>query len=594
MRKILICSYVLALSACAFASSQPGDASLKALPTAAQSAISSTLGRDSSLYAVHRITGGFQAENHNRRINWSFTSQGVQANSQGARWQMLLNAYGYGANLKPVAAVAPEANANRVEYKHGSLREWYLNGPAGLEQGFTLSERPADAGTAAEPLTVSLALSGNMRALANSAADAVTLTDAAGNRLRYAGLSAYDADGKELHSWLEVRGDQLLLHVADAGARYPLTIDPFINEAILTSTDDAFGFGVSVSSSGDTIVAGSGSAAYVFVKPSSGWTSATQAARLTASNGTILASVAISGNTIVAAPGFSYFSDTGYAFVFVKPATGWTDMTETAILTASDAPESYGASVGINGNVIAIGAVESGSVGSRDPSGSGPGAVYVYVRPSGGWTTTTETAKLTASDGVTGDDLGYSVAVGENTIVAGAPDNVVNGVFASGASYVFTKPTSGWASETQTAKLSVLNEGDAVAFGTSVAISGNTIVGGAFGGVWVYVEPAGGWTSTTQTAQLSDSSSYITTLGLSVSICNNVVVAGARAMADVFIEPTGGWTNMTQTSRLPSPNGKLDGNYGNGVNINGLTITVGFPALNETNGNQVFVWAPVG
>ena len=37
--------------------------------------------------------------------------------------------------------------ANRVVYRHGSLEEWYVNGPLGLEQGFTLGARPAGHGT---------------------------------------------------------------------------------------------------------------------------------------------------------------------------------------------------------------------------------------------------------------------------------------------------------------------------------------------------------------------------------------------------------------------------------------------------------------
>jgi hypothetical protein len=36
----------------------------------------------------------------------------------------------------------------QVHYRHGALDEWYLNGPAGLEQGFTLATAPAGAGGA--------------------------------------------------------------------------------------------------------------------------------------------------------------------------------------------------------------------------------------------------------------------------------------------------------------------------------------------------------------------------------------------------------------------------------------------------------------
>src|SRR5262249_37478102 len=49
------------------------------------------------------------------------------------------------------------------------------------------------------------------------------------------------------------------------------------------------------------------------------------------------------------------------------------------------------------------------------------GAAYVFEKPAAGWASASETAKLTASDGAAGDSLGTSVAVSGDTVVAGAP-----------------------------------------------------------------------------------------------------------------------------------------------------------------------------
>jgi hypothetical protein len=57
-------------------------------------------------------------------------------------WKMALCGYGYGVVLKPPKTVAPRAKLNRVEYDRGGLTEWYVNGPAGLEQGFTITKPP--------------------------------------------------------------------------------------------------------------------------------------------------------------------------------------------------------------------------------------------------------------------------------------------------------------------------------------------------------------------------------------------------------------------------------------------------------------------
>ncbi len=594
MKKLWIACSLLTLSLHALASSQPRAPRAEALPAAAQSALSARIGSDSSQYLVQTISGVLQTANQAGNLHFSFTRSGVETFTPGAHWQLQLNSYGYATGLKPVIAASPEAQRNRVEYQRGPITEWYANGPFGLEQGFTIRDRPAAPTQASQPLTLTLTLSGDMSA---TIADNALILTRGGERIQYTGLTAYDADGKELHSWLELHDNQLSIHVADKDARYPLVVDPFINNAILTSSDNAYAYGLSVSISGGTIVAGSQTAAYVYVKPASGWTSATQLARLTASDGTSLADVSISGNTIVAGAGFgnNQGSSTGEGLVFVKPATGWVDATETAVLTASDgtSASNLGSSVSINGNVIAVGANESNSVGSHfPPPDSGAGAVYVYVKPAGGWVSTTETAKLTSSDGVSGDNLGFSVAVGKGVIAAGAPNHDVNGGFVTGASYVFVEPAGGWASETEAAELSVLNEGNAISMGYSIAISGNTVLAGGYGGSWIYVQPSTGWTSMTQTATLTDSAPLVGPMGLSVSICNNIAVVGGRSMVDVYVEPTGGWTNMTQTWRLPPPNRKLDGNYGNGVAIQGLTIVIGFPQEGETEGNEVFVWGP--
>jgi hypothetical protein len=50
------------------------------------------------------------------------------------------------------------------------------------------------------------------------------------------------------------------------------------------------------------------------------------------------------------------------------------------------------------------------------------GSAYVFVKPAGGWANMTETAKLTASDGAANDFFGNSVAISGDTVVVGASD----------------------------------------------------------------------------------------------------------------------------------------------------------------------------
>jgi hypothetical protein len=184
-------------------------------------------------------------------------------------------------------------------------------------------------------------------------------------------------------------------------------------------------------------------AAYVFVKPRSGWADATQTAKLTASGGTTFdllgTSVAISGSTVVAgAPNATVGGNAGQgaAYVFVKPRSGWADATQTAKLTATGGgPEdTLGQSVAIDGDTVVAGA-------PSPPVAQFPdlGAVYVFVKPRSGWADATQTAKLTASDIKPGDNLGFPVAISGGTVVAGAPDATVTGNLFQGATYVFSR-----------------------------------------------------------------------------------------------------------------------------------------------------------
>jgi hypothetical protein len=182
-------------------------------------------------------------------------------------------------------------------------------------------------------------------------------------------------------------------------------------------------------------------------------------------------SVAISGNTVVAGRG----GDEA-AYVFVEPATGWSDMTQTAKLTSSDdgGYDDFGFSVAINGDAIAVGAIGA-TIGSNPDQG----AVYLFVQPATGWRNMTQTAKLTASDGTSHDEFGISVAISGETVVAGEYYNEITDP-PSGAAYVFVEPTTGWVNMTQTAELVPYDGAPGDEFGGSVAISSDTVVAGEY------------------------------------------------------------------------------------------------------------------
>jgi len=81
----------------------------------------------------------------------------------------------------------------RLEYRRGSVVEWYRNEPGRLEQGFTLPERPAG-GPIGQPLRLTLTIDSDLTAHVDAAEQAVTWVDANGLvGLKYHGLRVVDA-----------------------------------------------------------------------------------------------------------------------------------------------------------------------------------------------------------------------------------------------------------------------------------------------------------------------------------------------------------------------------------------------------------------
>jgi uncharacterized protein (DUF2345 family) len=297
-------------------------------------------------------------------------------------------------------------------------------------------------------------------------------------------------------------------------------------------------------------------------------------------------SIAINGNTVVVGDFDANIEEFGTVDVFVKPANGWSNMTQTATLTSSDSGAGFGTSVAISDNIIVVGAANTSNFSKQTT----PGAVYVFVKPAGGWKDMTETVKLTASDGISGDAFGNSVSISGNTIAVGA--FFVNNF--SGRVYVFTCTGGGCI---QAAELSASDSDGILDYlGCSVAISGNTVVAGSYGhnnfqgSAYVYVEPSGGWADMTETAELTTfNGKGSDDVGFSVAISGGTVVAGAPGAftgygaAYVYIEPPSGWASTGNfTAALGAPDAVQGDSFGESValNENAKGIAVGGPGAN--------------
>jgi photosystem II stability/assembly factor-like uncharacterized protein len=602
----------------------PAVDGLAALPAAARAVVAARLGAADRHFWARRVGAGATFSDPRAGIDVQLSRTGAVVRAGALSWSLGLRAVGRGSHLDHAAAASPTVGANHVTLRHAeAVQERYDYGPLGLEQSFTIGQRPPGPAGSAVVL-----LLGDLPHVVTPivAADGQSVSLARHGRevLRYWGLFASDARGRVLPARIMLLGRALSLRVDDRAARYPVRVDPFAQGAELTASDGAAGdaLGTSVAISGDTIVAGAPSASvggnidqgavYVFVKPAGGWTNGSEVAKLTASDGAtsdqLGGAVAISGDTIIAGASFAAVggqSQQGAAYVFVKPNGGWVSGHQTAKLTHGVAGDRFGFSVALSPDAAVVGVPFEGN-GSGNNTG---GSVYVYAKPAGGWTdSTTPTARLAASDGVVPDAVGYSVAIDGDTIVAGAESENIGGNTEVGALYVFAKPADGWASGTETKKLVASDGAAGNQLGYSVAISGDTVAAGApfpNGAVYVFVKPANGWANAagTETAKLTASDPAAAALGWSTAISGDAIVAGARGAAIgastnqgelyVFVKPGGGWKSGRETQQLTASDGTANDGLGFAADIGGGTIVGGAPGASQGTG-AAYVFTSTG
>jgi len=154
--------------------------------------------------------------------------------------------------------------------------------------------------------------------------------------------------------------------------------------------------------------------------------------------------------------------------------------------------DEFGVAVAISGDTLVVGArYESSSatgIGGNQANDLAPdsGAAYVFVRSGTQWT---QQAYLKASNTGLSDLFGAAVAIDRDTVVVGAKGEASNAtgvdgnqkdnsLVRAGAAYVFARAGTNWSQE---AYLKSIRPGRDHAFGRSVAISGDTVVVGAYG-----------------------------------------------------------------------------------------------------------------
>ena len=575
-----------------------------ALPVAAQRPISAAIGNNERAYWVHGVVAATPSQD----LRLRFTNGGVVVAS--ARSSVRLGLGGLGradGPAVPLVAARPHAVRNRVTYDRGAVDEWYANGPVGLEQGFDILRRPHGGGL----LTVSIPASGDVR-LESARDGAVVLEGPHGGSLLYTGLSARDALGHSLPARLGHRGGSLLIYVDDRSARYPVRIDPFVQQAgpLLPSGatgEPQLGQSVAVSSDGNTVLIGAPytgysattgqapGATYVYVRSGGTWGEQTELVGSGAVGDAFQgSSVALSadGNTaIVGGP-----SDNGYngaAWVFTRSGTTWTQVSKLVALGVTGGPDpsaEQGWSVALSGDG------GTALLGAPYDGGNNVGAAWVFVKQNGTWNQ--QGSKLTATTNPA--QQGYSVALSSNgsTALVGSPDDTTA---EGGGAWVYTRSGTTWSQQgSELVGSTALEES---AEGQSVALSsdGNTaLIGGNndtdSGGVWVFTRSGSTWSQ--QGSELFGTGNTGNAgQGWSVALSsdgNTALVGGpfdnsSTGAAWLFTRSGSTWSQLG--SKLVGTGGKagsdgdgIEQGYAVALSGDGNTAVLGGPANNNGTG----------
>lgn len=254
----------------------------------------------------------------------------------------------------------------------------------------------------------------------------------------------------------------------------------------------------------------------------------------------------------------------------------------------------FGYSVAINGDTILVGS----PLGSKDNVGS-VGTAYIYYPNLNGdlWG---QSKKLSASNGISVDNFGYSVAIDDDTAVVCSNDYLWTDGGTKQA-YIYYRNQGGidnWG------EVKIISMGSTTRFGDSVAINGDTLVVGdgraytnglSTGAAYVYGRNQGGPDAWGLVKKIvSNDASDQDNFGYSVSIDGDTIAVGAYRDDDsgsncgsvyMFERNNSGADNWGQLKKILSSDSAAEDQFGWGVAIKGDILVVGSP-YDDDDGNS--------
>ncbi len=376
------------------------------------------------------------------------------------------------------------------------------------------------------------------------------------------------------------------------------------------SAEDHFGAAVDVFA--DTAVVGApdrevllwtdAGRAYVFTRSGGSWS---QAASLAASDASgsdhfgAAVSVAMS-RVLVGAPDDNHAAgtDAGSAYIFTGAGSSWN---QVAKLTAGDAAngDRFGAAVSVS---ILGGAVVGAPDDNLGTLGIDAGSAYFFKPVTGVWI---EDQKIVDPDGSISNSFGSSVALSGSYTLIGAPMDDVRTIHNTGSAQLFFDDGDSWGHQD-----SLYGQwGFGLfwqSFGSDIAVDGDTMVVGVPNSEWrsvqVFVRDGDDWIF--QQELLSQMGfQFDDRFGTAVAISGDSIVVGAflgqisgfhvAGVAYVFVLTSTISGPVWELQQRLEPSDGADGHqFGQDVAIDGDTVMVGSPG--RSAGGGVYLWTRGG
>lgn len=346
--------------------------------------------------------------------------------------------------------------------------------------------------------------------------------------------------------------------------------------------------------------------------------------------------IAVDGDVIVAGAAGDQYDSTGLsgsltgagsAYVFERNTGGtdnWGFMKKLVGKGTNGrvAQDGFGRSLGISGDIIAVGTYQQDYDSAGGNSATDAGAVFIYNRNSGGTNNWGFVKKITGTGTngrVAGDGFGKSLSISGDTIVVAAylqdyDSAGGNSITDAGAAYIFSKNSGGTDNWGFVKKITGTGTNGRVANdyygGRAIALSGGIIASGAIaqgydanganfiskvGAVFIYYKNSGGtdnWGFVKRPTARDHNGGRMANdnFGQSVAISGDIMIVGAHhqdyslfsgdsvgnaGAAYIFYKTNGSW-NFVKKLIASGTNARVtDDNFGYSVSIDGDVAIIG-------------------